>query len=446
MPQALPRKLYRLFVWQSVTAGVLMVLGLLLACLLVLNWLIDARLQVQADEYRAALAIDPGHPLPRTEVVQAYLVDDGDAGALPAELAGLPPGVHRLQGPGVYYAIVEEGAQGTLYVRMSFRSVSRVVWSVMGLLMLGGFATVYLVFWSTYRNTRRLVEPVAALATRVSQWQPDAAAPNPTFAGHAPDELVQEVEQLTQALDGLSDRVKSFVVREQEFTRDASHELRTPLTVIRMAADILVNDRALGESQHRLLQRIQQAGRDMEAVLDSLLLLAREEQWTPGGEPVDVAEIVDEQLHRARSLLDGKPVELRRVGEVGPQLVAPRGVVSVIIGQLLDNACSFTEQGLIQVELSPDGVVIADTGIGMTEDTLQRVYDPFFRADPFRGDGKGMGLSVVNRLVARMGWDVAIESAPGEGTRVSIVFSEPSPIGDGRYRCPPSVRATSSMH
>lgn len=421
MPQALPRKLYRLFVWQSVTAGLLMVGGLLLAFALALNWLIDARLLIQADEYWAALAVDPDHALPSTDVVQAYLVTPGSPGNVPAELAGLSPGIHRLSGPGAHSAIVQARPQGTLYVRMSFSSVSRVLWGVMGLLMVGGLVVVYFVFWSTYRNARRLVEPVAALATTVSQWQPEAAGSPPSFIGDASQQRVQEVEQLTEALDGLSARVNDFVLREQEFTRDASHELRTPLTVIRMATDMLEGEETLAESQRRLLGRIQQAGREMEAVIDSLLLLAREED-VPSGEAVDVSEVVDEQLAKVQPLLRGKPVELRRTGDTGPHLVVPRGVVSMVVGQLLSNACKFTERGVVEVELTQERVLITDTGVGISADTLQRIYDPLYRADRFRSESKGIDLSVIRRLAERMGWQLVIDSVPGEGTRVSLEF------------------------
>jgi signal transduction histidine kinase len=97
-------------------------------------------------------------------------------------------------------------------------------------------------------------------------------------------------------------------------------------------------------------------------------------------------------------------------------------VLGVMIGNLLANACTFTEQGRIDVRIEPDRVVVHDSGIGMSPDTLQRVYEPFYRADPANPATKGMGLSIVRRLGERFGWPVSLESAPGIGTTATIRF------------------------
>ena len=94
-----------------------------------------------------------------------------------------------------------------------------------------------------------------------------------------------------------------------------------------------------------------------------------------------------------------------------------------MLDNLLANACAFTQSGTIELRIEADRAIVRDTGIGMAPETLQRIYEPFYRADQFAVGGKGMGLSIVRRLGERFGWPVTIESAPGEGTQATIAFS-----------------------
>jgi signal transduction histidine kinase len=220
----------------------------------------------------------------------------------------------------------------------------------------------------------------------------------------------------------MGERIRAFVRRERDFPREASHELRTPLTVIRVASDLLHEDPDLPERAQRSLARIQRAGRDMEAVIDAFLILARESDIEPQREDFEVRDVVFEEVEKVRHLLIGKPVELQVFETGGPRLHASSKVLGVMIGNLLANACTFTEQGRIDVRIEPDRVVVHDSGIGMSPDTLQRVYEPFYRADPANPATKGMGLSIVRRLGERFGWPVSLESAPGIGTTATIRF------------------------
>lgn len=422
MPQGLPRKLRFAFLVQAALASLVLVIGVSLACAAALRVLIDARLRAEADEYWAARAANASHQPPRTDITKVYFAAPGTLPAdLPPALRSLPPGSHPLPGFD-RHVLVEDRPEGRLYVSMSFGYAKRVLWSGALTLMLAGMLALYLVTWLTYRTSRRLVAPVSWLANEVSHWEPDAGvvalAPD-----RIPGDVGSEVRQLSGALHGLSERVQAFIQRERDFTRDASHELRTPLTVVRVATDMLLSDPEMPERSSRSLQRIQRAGRDMEAVIDAFLILAREAQVAPLGEEFDVREVVLDEVDKAQPLLEGKPVELRVTGDAAPRLHAPPRVLGVMLGNLLSNACVFTESGSVEVAIAEDRITVRDTGIGMSPDTLQRAYDPFYRADQFTASGKGMGLSIVRRLGERFGWPVSLESLPGEGTTAVIRFA-----------------------
>ena len=266
---------------------------------------------------------------------------------------------------------------------------------------------------------RRMTAPLSRLAALVEDAEPTHL---PTrFAEEFPDD---EVGTLARGLERLIERVEAFVEREREFTRDASHELRTPLTVIRVASDMIASDPATPPHQQRPLLRIRRATQDMEAVIDALLVLARERGVMPQSEIFSVVEVVEEELDKVRPLFEGKQLTLELDIQARPRLDAPPRVLGVMLGHLLRNAWAFTETGGVAVIVMSDRIIVRDSGIGMTADVLKRVYDPFFRADPFSQSGKGIGLSIVRRLGTRFGWPVALESTAGEGTTVTIVFRD----------------------
>ncbi len=429
MPKSLPRKLRLVFTLQAVTASLAVFLGLYFAGAVVKNVLGAERMRLEAESWWAGHARDPDHPLPRTSTVNGYFAPAGVAGdQVPVEIRHLPVGIHDVEVPDrAHRVLVDERPEGRLYLRMSFRLVENVVWWTNLVSMVLALLAIVSVSWLSYRSSKRLVTPVNRLAREVSRWDPlapdvDALVPEAQEAG-------TEVAQLGGALRDLALRTQQFVQRERDFTRDASHELRTPLTVIRVATDMMRSDAETPERMQRSLQRIQRAGQDMEAVIDAFLILARESEVAPQVEDFEVADLVYEAVDKARPLLKGKPVVLEVVENARPRLRAAPRVLTVMLDNLLSNACTFTEEGRIEVRVERDRVVVHDTGIGMDADTLQRVYDPFYRADQFAASGKGMGLSIVRRLGDRFGWPVALQSAPGTGTTATIHFDRFAALG-----------------
>jgi Signal transduction histidine kinase len=334
----------------------------------------------------------------------------------------LPVGFHELEGSD-QLVLVDARPAGRLYLVFLRSQAERLAFwfGIVPVLLI--LLAVYAVSWITYRSSRRLVSPVNWLARRISHWDPR----NPDASELAPDRLPADVQgetrQLAASLHSLATRVSEHVSRERNFTRDASHELRTPLTVIRVASDMALGDPDLPPRLQRGLQRIQRAGRDMEAVIDAFLILARESDIEPQSELFEVADVVRHEVDSAREMLAGRPVELN-LEVTGPnQLHAPPRVMQVVVGNLLRNACSYTDQGSIDVEVAPDRVVIRDTGIGMSAEELAKVFEPFYRTDPNRPQGTGLGLSIVRRLCDRFGWDVQLSSEPGRGTVATIRFA-----------------------
>ncbi|MCD9028894.1 HAMP domain-containing histidine kinase [Luteimonas sp. BDR2-5] len=432
MPQGLPNRIRDAFTFQAVIAGIILIVCVMASALLGREVLTRQWLQAEADAYWLARGTDVAYPPPFSVNMQGYFVSDTDA-ALDAVVGGdraiaslvwfkdAPPGFSsRRDTEGML--LVDRRPGGTLYLAASLSAFDRMLALIAGVLALMSLATIFAVSWMTYRTSKRMVLPIHRLADQVGRWDPagdEEGLPEPI---ETRADSGREAYALSSALHGLGERIAAFVRREREFTRDASHELRTPLTVIRVASDMIAADPSTPPHQQRPLQRIRRATQDMESIIDALLVLARERGVVPQSEVFEVVDVVEEEVDKVRALFEAKQVALQVEIRARPRLDAPPRVLGVMLGHLLRNAWAFTEKGQVDVVVDSDRIIVRDTGIGMSDEVLRRVYDPFFRADPFGQPGKGIGLSIVRRLGTRFGWPVALESTPGEGTTVTLAL------------------------
>jgi signal transduction histidine kinase len=419
----LRRKIWVAFILQAAAISFAAVLGVYGASAVLKHVLIQRALQQEAAHFWQRRERDPNALVPDTYNMNGYLVRAGDVAALPGPLKPLLSGFHSLpRAEGGSLVLVEDRAGQRLYLLFKQEQVdSLAFWFGMAPLALV-LAVVYLIAWTTYRTSKRVVSPIIWLANLVQHWDPKRPDASALRAENLPIDVEGETLTLASSLHDFASRIGSFVEREHNFTRDASHELRTPLTVIRVAGDMMADDETLSATARRSLKRIQTAGRDMEALIEAFLILAREGDTGLPAEDFSVAEIVGEEIEKARHLLAGKPVTLQLIQEADIELHAPPRVFSVLLGNLLRNACNYTDRGSITVTVRRASVVISDTGVGMTADELARVFDPFFRAGDRRIGGQGIGLSIVRRLSDRYGWPVRLTSEPGKGTTATISF------------------------
>ncbi|MFC5569792.1 sensor histidine kinase [Lysobacter yangpyeongensis] len=422
MPQGLPRKVKLAFVAQALIASVVLCLVMLAVGLAVRQTVVTWAAHREAEQFWSRHAAAGNAALLSGRTFHTYFAPAASGSdALPPTTRDLPEGLNQLSLGS--FAYIEDRPSGRFVATIDTELIDVVIiWTVLCALL---FALVisYAMAWLTYRTTKRMVVPVSWLADVVAHWDPRAPDTSVIREGRLPPDSGSEVRQLTAALTDLGDRVTDFVQRERDFTRDASHELRTPLTVIRVATDLMLADPDASERQVRSLARVQRAGRDMEAVIDAFLILAREAEVEPLSEEFDVREIVGHEVARVQPLLSGRPIELDVIDQGAPRLFAPPHVLAVMVGNLLGNAVRFTDAGRIELVLMPDRIVVRDTGIGMSRETLIKAFDPFYRADPAREEGRGMGLSIVRRLGERFGWPVSLDSQPGKGTVATIRFA-----------------------
>lgn len=427
MLQRKPRlntRLWRAFVLQVVLISATAAAGVYLAEFAIRELLIVSALEREADYFWARHKITRETPAPNTSVLIGYLFERQST-ELPAEFAGLDLGIHDLNTPvGVGVVHVSEAEGGRLYLVFDANNVQQLA-TYFGVAPLALMLIVlYISAWVAYRIARRAVSPVIRLARMVRDVDvetPDRAA----LASAAQDDSVDaEIQSLAGALHQLMARVDRLVERERNFTREASHELRSPLTVIRMASDSLLQRQVLEPAARALTEKIRRAALDMEELTEVLLLLAREHEGLLPRERVEVNEVLAQELARCRMIYADKALTLK--SEVHARLwvaCAPR-ILGILFGNLLHNACAYTDRGTVTVTVEAGLVTIRDSGIGIEPEHLGRVFTPYFRGAGSRASGHGLGLSLVKRITDRYGWHIELASERGTGTTVQVLLPD----------------------
>jgi signal transduction histidine kinase len=422
------RKIWAVYVLQVAAISLATILGVYGAATVLEDVLIKRALAGEATFYWQRWQRNHSAPVPDTNNMTGYLLASGaDPVGVPGSVRNLAPGYHRVQLNGSFELVhVSDGPPGRLFLVFNQEQVGRLAFLFGFVPLILVLLIIYITTWLTYRASRRALSPVIALAKVVRDWdpkQPDLAALDPRNLSSDPD---GDVETLARALHGYASRIEEFVERERNFTRDASHELRSPLTVIKLAGDVLVEEDVSPFAQ-RALQRIRRSVRDMEAMLETFLLLARESDTGLPQEEFVVNDAVREEVERAQPLLEGKPVTLELEERTRFALRAPPRVFAAMIGNLIRNACLYTESGTVRVRIDEDSVSVADSGIGMSADEIARTHQPYFRAGRSTSAGHGVGLSIVRRLSERFGWPVDLRSEVGAGTTATIHFPQRLP-------------------
>ncbi|MDH3691374.1 MAG: HAMP domain-containing histidine kinase [Gammaproteobacteria bacterium] len=421
----LRRKLGKAFLLQAVAISVTAVLGVYAAGFVLEEVLIKQALRDEADYFWNHYEKEAQFSQPDTLNLTGYLLPAPEDSPVPPNIVGLGSGFHDLRSQAdISVAYVSERFGHKLVLLFDGEKV-RELSLFFGLLPLAAvLAVIYLLTWISYRLSRRAVSPVIWLAREVANLDPASPDPKKFRADQLPADVDREVLALSEALERFAGQLNEFVDRERNFTRDASHELRSPLTVIRLASDMLLSEQELSPPAHKSVMRIKNAVADMEELVDAFLLLARESGQGLSSEPVCVNDVVDEELERARLLFQDKPIEVAKNFRNTLVASASDKALSVVIGNLLRNAFSYTDQGRVEIEIADRAVTISDSGVGMTEDDVRKAFRPYFRAGERRRGGHGVGLTIVKRFADRFGWPVRIDSKPNAGTRVTVEFPE----------------------
>ena len=240
---------------------------------------------------------------------------------------------------------------------------------------------------------------------------------------------ITEITRAREAAEAAS-RAKS------RFLANMSHEIRTPLNGVLGMADLLA-DTPLSEAQAAMLDTIRSSGWSLLGLLNDILDLARVEAGRMALDlrPFDLGGLIDQlrSLHGANAGSRGIGFMVRQDPVSCGQRIGDETRLRQILHNLLGNAVKFTEEGSVTLEVAPRGAEclvfrIIDTGIGMSQEQIARVFHPFEQAEAGtarRFGGTGLGMTIVRKLVDIMDGEVRVASAPGRGTTIEILLRLP---------------------
>lgn len=217
----------------------------------------------------------------------------------------------------------------------------------------------------------------------------------------------------------------------REFTSNVSHELKTPLTTIYGISDMLVGGIVKPEDIPGFAKNIRdEAGRMITLIQDILKLSQLDENtFSDQRERVDLYELAQSAAERLRPQADEKHVTISVTGERS-EFTGIATVLEEMIYNLLDNAVKYNKQGGradVDVRSSGDDIVVtvSDTGIGVPADSIDRVFERFYRADKSHSrkiGGTGLGLSIVKHGVSLHGGSITVKSSEGSGTTFTMAL------------------------
>ncbi len=338
-----------------------------------------------------------------------------------------------------------------IYIAYNLADVAQTLGLVQQTAAIAALALLILMGAVTWVVVRFVVQPIreaAAMSQRLAAGELEV---------RIPEKGEDVIATLARSFNGMADSLQAQIKKladlsevQQRFVSDVSHELRTPLTTIRLAGDVLYDQRStFPPVTERTAELLHTQVERFELLLADLLEISRYDAGSAALdlEPVSLVHIAEQAIEDIGALAAQNGTELR--------LVAPGGYLAAdldprrirrIVQNLLGNAVEHSEGKPIVIMVDSNATAVAlmvrDYGVGMTEHEAALVFDRFWRADPSRkrtigGTGLGLPISLEDALLH--GGAIDVWSAPGAGSafRVTLPRVSGRPMGESPLPLPP---------
>jgi signal transduction histidine kinase len=373
---------------------------------------------------------------------------------LPEHSAGAWPSLHTfvLNGQSFYYRMrpLQASAGETLGFVQVVRRVPdhrSLLWGFGGalgglwLLLSGGLLA--LVGWAAGRVLRPL-QSITEVARSVTSTDLDERVDVPPTADH-------ETATLGRAFNALLDRIEEHVSALRAFTANAAHELQTPLTALQGHVELALRRERDADSYRETLRLLDRKLGGLVQTLRALLTLTRlDRAGSLEREPVNLADLAAREAESFRDPANEKGIDLSVTADSDAWVLGQSDLLQKAVRNLIDNAVKYTPEGQVEVKVHPTGdeqvsLTCTDTGVGMTEAECSEATRRFYRGDGAGqvAEGSGLGLALVQRIIEKHGGTLHLDSAPGEGTRVTVVLPAASSTDGVDPSTAPSKRTES---
>lgn len=271
----------------------------------------------------------------------------------------------------------------------------------------------------------RATKPIAQIIQTASQLRP----------GHLQERLPirgtgDELDQLSQTINGMLDRLALYIDQNRDFVANAAHELRSPLAAIRASVEVGLNQTRTPEEYASILADVMEEIGRLAGLVNRLLILAEGDAGRLGGkdQATRLDKIVRESVEMFEAVAELRGVRLKVEESTAALVPGEETYLRQVVRNLIDNAIKYNKNpGEVVIRLKADGVkqfaylTIRDTGPGIDPALVPRIFERFYRADKSRARDKeragyGLGLSICQVIVQALGGDITVESEIGRGS------------------------------
>lgn len=321
-----------------------------------------------------------------------------------------------------FYCAMEMDDGNILRVARTTDSVFVTLFSsftLLGFLMLG---ILILEFFLVQRQTRELIAPINEL---------DLEHPLKDVRYEELRPLLVRVDQQNKQIVSQMEELKEAEAMRREFSANVSHELKTPLMSISGYAELMMNGMAGPDKVPEFSGRIYHEASRLSTLVSDIIQLSRmdEKNSDMPFEAVDIYELAEDIVHHLQPAAEKKNIRLILEGD----RVAVRGIRQVLYEMfynIADNAIRYTQaQGTVRVFAGQKGhhpcYFVEDDGIGIPKNEQKRIFERFYRVDKSHSrqtGGTGLGLSIVKHGAVLHKAKINLESEPGKGTKMELVF------------------------
>lgn len=228
--------------------------------------------------------------------------------------------------------------------------------------------------------------------------------------------------------------IREMEARERlwrETYANVSHEMKTPLTTIQGYAEMMANGMVPAEDVSEIAEKIREESNHLLSMINRAMesMCHSEKSSIARYEPVDLKQIACDVINRLHPFVDKKRIYLRLEGD-SVILWSDPDMLEQICYNLVDNAIKYTYDGgsvsvCVKETAEEKCLIVADTGIGISEEEQKRIFERFFRAERSHSrsiDGVGLGLSIVKHHVDILGGKIVVNSCLGNGTEIRLCF------------------------
>lgn len=239
-----------------------------------------------------------------------------------------------------------------------------------------------------------------------------------------------EVGVLERAFNTMLDRLETSFVKQKRFSANVAHELKTPLATIAAGIQVLNLDETPTLSECReTLATVERSTKRLIGVIDNLMCL-----YDEGEESAEETVVLEDMFHSVcdelQPILQEKNIQTEINCQVHDIICSPSLIYRVCFN-LIENAAKYNQDGgKIKIQTVAEDsvwkVIVSDTGMGIPQDEIPHIFEPFYRVNKSRSrktGGAGLGLSIVKAMIEKHGWEITVNSTLGAGSTFTIVSS-----------------------